>query len=359
MFTWRRLGTATMAGSIAVLGVAVAAPARAADGLNAVGNYSCSIYAGLRGGDWIVTSSVPEVGTLTAISASPASAAHYMTAIGSNVGGNSTASIEFGDSTGGSSISFSATVHWSSRSDGGPLDVTVTGSLHLNPCLPKPKAQLTSNCDGSVTALLSNGEYNNVYDSGGTATFDVSAANGFNRPNIGVNLASQATVTIPAADASSVTVTADNGMTPVSGAYTPAPGCVGYAASGGMQTTSASSPATGGRSGSGIQPGAAGQGTSASDVGATASSRATASGSAAGSAPGGAATPGASGAAAAVSVNAGTVAAVRNAEHGGESVWLWTAVTVAVLALGGGFLARRQLLRRRPVKADDEGLPQS
>lgn len=356
MFTWRRLGTAAMAGSIAVLGVAVAAPARAADGLNAVGNYSCSIYAGVRGGDWIVTSSVPEVGTLTAISASPASAAHYMTPIGSNVGGNSTASIQFGDSTGGSSISFNATVHWSSRSDGGPLDVTVTGSLHLNPCLPKPKAQLTSNCDGSVTALLSNGEYNNVYDSGGTATFDVTAANGFNRPNIGVNMASQATVTIPAADASSITVTADNGMTPVSGAYTPSPGCVGYTASGGMQTASANSPATGGRSGSGIQPGAAGQGTSASAVATTVpSSQAMASGSAAGSVPGSAATSGASGAAAAVSVNAGTVAAVRNAVHGGESVWLWTAVAVAILALGGGFLARRQLLRRRPVKADDEG----
>lgn len=215
--------------AVGAVGRAPAASASSANGLTSQSSWACSASSpGYRSGMWLFSSSVATDGTLTAISASPASAAVYATPVGSTIGGNSNADIQFADDTSGSSITLSATVQWASRTDGGPLEATITDTISFSStCEPVPEATLTSNCQGSVTVSLSNGNPGSVTDAGGTAVFIITAANGFTTSKISVNMGQPGTETVPAADASSIRVTAA-GMADVTGGYVPSPGCVGY-----------------------------------------------------------------------------------------------------------------------------------
>lgn len=218
------------------------APAFASDALTMYeSDYLCGSGApGVRVGWFFAQSNVASSGVITAISLQPGGGRTDSTGVGTVIGPNGRPYVNFADSSGASSISFSVTVHWDTGPAGTPLDATVSASMNLNPCQRKPTVTLTSLCSGSVLVTMANGKTGDLKDAGGAAMFQVSAANGYSKPNIGINMAQSGTETVPAADASWVRVTSNDTGQVWTGSYQPTPGCYGYTPPAGV--ASAASP---------------------------------------------------------------------------------------------------------------------
>lgn len=193
-------------------------------------DYICTTTAGVRHGWWAADSHVDAPGTLVSLQLSTPSALREHTAPGTAVNANTRFSATFTVGRGPTEMTFTATVRWEQRPDGGPLEVTVRQTQRLNDCEEHPTATLASKCDGTVEVRYGNGGPGDLKNTGGEVAFEFFGAFGYHVgpywPNSwrGLN-----THVVPAAAASSIRVTG-NGKTLVQGGYQAAPGCVGYVA---------------------------------------------------------------------------------------------------------------------------------
>jgi hypothetical protein len=320
-------------GGMAVFGLTT--PAHASGDLEfTTSTFFCSeLYAGDRGGSWVVVSHLDLPGVITAISMTPAGAWVAGSQVGDVVRGNKTAWVQFGTGPGPTNASLLLSVHWDTPN--GPLNETVHNTIQLNPCMPKPAATLTGPCGGAVTVHLSNGTTSGQ-DAGGTAWFEVTGSSGFSS-KVGVTPGRPTSVIVPAANSDHVVVTSA-GRVIAEGGNQSAPGCQPAAGS--------PPPPPGSRSGAagGSGQGSGGMAVTAGPAGESASP------AAADGSPDQSTTP--SGTPAAASGTAAARSATPAAQ--GASVPVYLATAAAVLLMIGGAYLLVQILRRRARPAEPQ-----
>ena len=219
--TGLRAALALVVGALAVL--AFPAPARADGELQvSARSYACSpTEAGRRTGGWRISSLVDAAGTVTAVSVSPPEVSLAGLGVGDAVGNGGYLSVTFSTGAGPDAVTVSVSVHWDAAPPG-PLDASLTDTIALNPCVPKPAASFTQDCAGQVKVSLTNGSLS-AHTAGGTAVFTITGTGGYRQDNVAVNAGAGVTQVVPAANAAHLQVSADG--QPVAEGSAPYPGC--------------------------------------------------------------------------------------------------------------------------------------
>ncbi|MBV1848863.1 hypothetical protein [Catellatospora tritici] len=167
---------------------ALAEPAQAAGTVQLEGGWSCqSQNAGKFYGTYLLDSTVSTPATITEVSGLPSNLISRRPAAGSVLNTYDTAPIDVSGSVDSpQTYTLRVSLRWESRTDGGPLEQTLTQTLRLNPCQPDLRVTMKSECAKQITLTMTNGDSTDMQRVGGYAFPDITASGGYHNNYIAI-----------------------------------------------------------------------------------------------------------------------------------------------------------------------------